>query len=138
VDDHFLSFDTICSATEDRQRAVKDLIADGVDTMIVIGGFNSSNTGHLLEISLPNGPAYHIESADCLIDRETIRAKPLGAEPETMRGWLPDGPQVIGITGGASTPDSVVGQVIARILELGGAAPPSAGELRAALADEAK
>lgn len=129
LSNHFLSFDTICSATEDRQRAVKDLIGEGVDRMIVIGGYNSSNTGHLLEISLPHGPAYHIESADCLIDRDRIRAKRLGGDPEIMRGWLPEGPQVIGITGGASTPDSVVGQVIYKILRLCGASSPTDDEM---------
>ncbi len=133
LNDHFLAFDTICSATEDRQKAVDDLIAGGVDRMIVIGGFNSSNTGHLLEISLGRVSAYHIESAECLLDRERIRAKPENGEPEIMKGWLPAGPQVVGITGGASTPDSVVGRVISRVLELGGGTPPSRETIRATL-----
>ncbi len=136
--DHFLSFDTICSATEDRQQAVKDLIGKGIDRMIVIGGFNSSNTSHLLEISLPNGPAYHIESPECLIDRDQIRAKPLNGGPEIVTGWLPTGPQTIGITGGASTPDSVVGQVVRRILNLGGGTAPGKEEMRPFLLSDPK
>lgn len=122
--DHFRAFDTICSATEDRQRAVRDLLHEGLDRIIVIGGYNSSNTGHLVEIARDSVPAYHIESADCLIDADRIRAKPLGEEPRLMTGWLPAGPQTIGITGGASTPDSVVGRVIARIMELRGTPLP--------------
>ncbi len=133
LEDHFLAFDTICSATEDRQRAVKDLITRGVDVMIVIGGFNSSNTGHLLEISLADVPSYHIESADCLIDTQQIRAKPHGKKPTILRDWLPDGELVIGVTGGASTPDSVVGQVIEKILSLRNGSPPTAEEIRIAL-----
>ena len=77
---HFLSFDTICSATEDRQRAVKELLSDGVDRMIVIGGYNSSNTGHLLELSSEVIPAYHIVDAGCLITADRIIAKPNGRE----------------------------------------------------------
>ncbi len=123
--DHFRAFDTICSATEDRQRAVMEMIAEGVDRVIVIGGFNSSNTGHLVEIAGRTCPAYHIESVECILDRERIRAKPLGQEPRVLCGWLPDGPQVVGVTGGASTPDSVVGRVIERIMEIRGMEVPA-------------
>lgn len=124
TDDHFRAFDTICSATEDRQRAVRDLIREGLDRIVVIGGYNSSNTGHLVEIARRTIPAYHIESAACILDGERIRAKPLGGEPRVETGWLPAGPQVIGITGGASTPDSVVGRAIERIMELRGVPMP--------------
>ncbi|NNE09619.1 MAG: 4-hydroxy-3-methylbut-2-enyl diphosphate reductase [Gemmatimonadetes bacterium] len=125
TESHFLSFDTICSATEDRQRAVKELLSDGVDRMIVIGGYNSSNTGHLLELSSAVIPAYHIVDAGCLITADRIIAKPNGREPVEMTDWLPEGPQVIGVTGGASTPDSIVGLVIERILQLRGVPLPS-------------
>ncbi|RPJ44123.1 MAG: 4-hydroxy-3-methylbut-2-enyl diphosphate reductase [Candidatus Latescibacterota bacterium] len=123
---HFRAFDTICSATEDRQRAVKHLLERGLDRMVVIGGFNSSNTGHLVEIAESRVPTYHIESVEGIVDRETIRAKPQGGGPVLVRGWLPDGPLTIGITGGASTPDSVVGRVIEKIMELRGMSAPEA------------
>jgi 4-hydroxy-3-methylbut-2-enyl diphosphate reductase len=123
--EHFRAFDTICSATEDRQRAVRDLLDLRPDRMIVIGGYNSSNTGHLVEIASRVVPTYHIESAECIEDADTIRAKPLGAAPSLLRGWLPAGRQTIGVTGGASTPDSVVGRVIERIMELRGIPSPS-------------
>jgi len=121
---HFRAFDTICSATEDRQRAVRDLLARGIDRMVVVGGFNSSNTGHLVEIASRSVPAFHIESAGCIESADAIRAKPLGGDPILVRGWLPSGPQTIGITGGASTPDSVVGRSIERIMEIRGMPAP--------------
>ncbi len=127
IDAHFRAFDTICSATEERQRAVRDLIGHGLDRMIVIGGFNSSNTGHLVEIASRSVPTYHIESADGIIDKDTIRSKPLGGDLSVVRGWLPEGPLTIGITGGASTPDSVVGHVIEKIMELRGVPAPKEG-----------
>ncbi|MFH1680152.1 MAG: 4-hydroxy-3-methylbut-2-enyl diphosphate reductase [Candidatus Eisenbacteria bacterium] len=124
LEKHFRAFDTICSATEDRQKAVKDLLRRGIDRMIVVGGFNSSNTGHLVEIASRSVPAFHIESADCIESGDAIRAKPLEGEPALMRGWLPAGPQTIGVTGGASTPDSVVGRAIERIMEIRGVRVP--------------
>src|SRR5260370_5885576 len=61
--DHFRTFDTICSATQDRQDAVLKLIADHLDLMGVIGGYNSSNTTHLAAICQEKVPTYHIEDA---------------------------------------------------------------------------
>jgi len=121
----FRAFATICSATEDRQRAVRDLIRDGVDMVLIVGGYNSSNTGHLVKIASHDTPAYHIESAECIRDAESIVAKELGGEARVTRDWLPQGPVVIGVTGGASTPDSLVGGVIARVLRLRGETPPA-------------
>src|SRR5262249_39527350 len=98
----FRSFDTICSATQDRQDAVSKLVRGGLSLMIVIGGYNSSNTTHLAEISAASVPTYHIADAGCLVSRETIRHKPLGERNETLTGaWLPEGPLVIGLTAGA-------------------------------------
>lgn len=120
LENRFRAFATICSATEHRQRAVEDLVDDGVDRILVVGGYNSSNTGHLVEIAIKNVPAYHIESAECIVDADTIRAKPLDGPVETIQGWLPPGPVRIGVTGGASTPDSAVGEVIAAVMRIRG------------------
>jgi len=112
----FRSFDTICSATQDRQDAVVALIDEGVDLMIVIGGFNSSNTTHLLEIASRSVPSYHIENASCLLSADEIRHKPFARfTPLVTRDWLPKGPARIGITAGASTPNSEIGAAIERI-----------------------
>lgn len=123
----FRSFDTICSATQDRQDAVMALIDETVDLMIVIGGFNSSNTTHLLEIASARVPSYHVEDAACLLSAREIRHKPRGsAAPVVATGWLPEGPAVIGMTAGASTPNSEIGAAIERVFSF--RREPLAGE----------
>ena len=115
--EHFRTFDTICSATQDRQDAVLKLIADPLDLMVVIGGYNSSNTTHLAAICHDKAPTYHIEDASC-IDPEagTIRFRPAGAaEERCVTGWLPAGPLTVGVTAGASTPNNKIGETVERI-----------------------
>ena len=122
VADHFRTFDTICSATQDRQDAVLKLIADPIDLMVVIGGYNSSNTTHLAAICHERVPTYHIEDAAGIDpDARTIRFRPVGAKTEVTKGdWLPDGPQVVGVTAGASTPNNKIGETIERIAAMRG------------------
>jgi 4-hydroxy-3-methylbut-2-enyl diphosphate reductase len=117
----FRAFDTICSATQDRQDAVLKMLAEaGLDLMVVIGGYNSSNTQALTRICAERLPTYHISSAD-RIERETIRHRMVGGHDETATAaWLPAGPITIGLTAGASTPNNVVGEVVERILGLRG------------------
>ncbi|HYP25652.1 MAG TPA: 4-hydroxy-3-methylbut-2-enyl diphosphate reductase [Blastocatellia bacterium] len=115
--DRFRHFDTICTATQDRQDAVNKLVREDIDLMIVIGGYNSSNTSHLVEISSLHKPAYHISDASCIISSSEIRHKPVGGNEEVVtRDWLPGGEVTVGITAGASTPDQLVGGVIDRIV----------------------
>ena len=115
--DRFRHFDTICSATQDRQDAVIKLVQEDVDLMIIIGGYNSSNTGHLAEISALHKPAFHINESACILSGSLIRHKPVGALEEVVtEGWLPEGNISIGVTAGASTPDRIVGEVIDRIV----------------------
>ena len=120
----FRAFDTICSATQDRQDAVIALLAEKpIDLMVVIGGYNSSNTCNLARICGEQRPTYHIADADGLISAEAIRHKTIGSKCEvTTGGWLPPGPVVIGLTSGASTPDNIVANVIARLDQLANAA----------------
>jgi 4-hydroxy-3-methylbut-2-en-1-yl diphosphate reductase len=115
--EHFRTFDTICSATQDRQDAVLKLIAEPLDLMVVIGGYNSSNTTHLAAICQTRVPTYHIEDASCIDpDAGTIRFRPAGAKEEgSATGWLPPGPLTIGVTAGASTPNNKIGETIERI-----------------------
>ncbi|MDX1660887.1 MAG: 4-hydroxy-3-methylbut-2-enyl diphosphate reductase [Gemmatimonadota bacterium] len=117
LDAHFRSLDTICSATQERQDAVVDLLESPPDLMIVIGGYNSSNTNNLARICTELVPTYHIDDSSCIEGPETIRYKPIDVEEEqTARGWLPDGAVEIGVTAGASTPNVKVGETIERIL----------------------
>jgi 4-hydroxy-3-methylbut-2-enyl diphosphate reductase len=121
LEERFRAFDTICSATQDRQDALRELLREPLDLVLVVGGFNSSNTGHLLEIARRVVPAWHVEGAADLESRERIRHKPAGAAPraEAVRsGWLRRGVRRVGLTSGASTPDRVLGEVIERVLAL--------------------
>jgi 4-hydroxy-3-methylbut-2-enyl diphosphate reductase len=114
----FQAFDTICSATQDRQDAVVALLAETPpDLMIVIGGYNSSNTCNLARICAAARPTFHIADPDCLVSREEIRHRPVGTKSEaTSAGWLPGaGPVTIGLTSGASTPDNLVGAAVERL-----------------------
>ena len=124
VDAHFRTFDTICSATQERQDAVLKLIADPLDLMVVIGGYNSSNTTHLAAICHEKATTYHIEDAACIdVDDGSIRYRPVGAQTNELRRehWLPEGTLTIGVTAGASTPNNKIGETIERIAQLRGA-----------------
>ena len=122
---HFQAFDTICSATQDRQDAVVALLRETpVDLMIVIGGYNSSNTCNLARICAVSGPTFHIADPDCLISPGEIRHRPVGLKTEvTSSDWLPSsGPISVGLTSGASTPDNLVGDVVLKLAQFTGCA----------------
>jgi 4-hydroxy-3-methylbut-2-enyl diphosphate reductase len=114
---HFRAFDTICSATQERQDAIETLLdAEAIDLMIVVGGYNSSNTCNLARICAARVRTYHIADPACLLSTERIRHRPIGA-PSTAQpaevvteGWLPQAGRVaLGLTAGASTPNNIVG-----------------------------
>lgn len=122
---NFRSFGTICSATQERQDAVKDMMDEGApDVMIVIGGYNSSNTNHLAHLCRSYTTTYHIKDADCIdIEAGTITHKPdLDAHcPEqTESSWIPEGPFELGVTAGASTPNNKIGEALVRVLQIKG------------------
>jgi 4-hydroxy-3-methylbut-2-en-1-yl diphosphate reductase len=125
LEEHFELFDTICSATQDRQDALFELLEHTLDVAVIIGGYNSSNTNNLAIIAAERVPrSYHVASGDCIIG-DTIRHKPAGTpldarEEVEERGWLPAGPVRLGLTAGASTPNSQIGLAIGRILEARG------------------
>lgn len=127
LDDHYRSFGTICSATQERQDAVKEMMVSPPDLMVVIGGYNSSNTNHLAHMCREYTTTYHVEDANCIdVDAGTIRHKPeLDAKhPESLETeWLPEGPFSLGITAGASTPNNKIGEAIVRILKIRGIEP---------------
>ena len=113
----FRAFDTICSATQDRQDAVIKLLDEQrLDLMIVIGGYNSSNTCNLARICAATVPTYHVADPEGIVSATEIRHRDVASKAELTRsGWLPDGPVVVGLTSGASTPDNLVEQVVRRL-----------------------
>lgn len=121
---HFRSFDTICSATQERQDAVLEMMREPPDVMIVVGGYNSSNTNHLAHLCRGHTRTWHIKDAMCIdVEAGAIHHKPEldPHAPEVIDwDWLPPGPFVLGITAGASTPDNEIGRALARLLAVRG------------------
>ncbi|MBF2067617.1 MAG: 4-hydroxy-3-methylbut-2-enyl diphosphate reductase [Calothrix sp. C42_A2020_038] len=119
LNQHFQSFNTICDATQERQDAMFELVDEKLDLMIVIGGFNSSNTTHLQEIAVERAiPSYHIDCVERIKSGNAIEHRQLNGELKITENWLPNGEIVVGVTSGASTPDKVVEDVIEKIFEL--------------------
>ena len=125
IDQHYRAFDTICSATQDRQDAIQALLNDAdLNLAIVIGGYNSSNTRNLAKICARKVATYHIADPSCLASPSELRHLPTtttaGASAEQVQEhWLPTtGKLSIGVSAGASTPDNIVGEVISRLIEL--------------------
>jgi len=119
LNQHFQSFNTICDATQERQDAMLELVQENLDLMIVIGGFNSSNTTQLQQISQERGlPSYHIDVVERIKSINSIEHRQLNGELVTTENWLPAGKIVVGVTSGASTPDKVVEDVIEKIFAL--------------------
>ena len=128
LNDHFHSFNTICDATQERQDAMFSLVEADVDVMVVIGGFNSSNTTHLQEIAIErNLPSFHIDSAERVGPGNRIEHQPLHADAlVTDVDWLPAGKISVGVTSGASTPDKAVQEVIDKIFAIKAQVPAGA------------
>jgi len=119
LNEHFLAFNTICDATQERQDAMFSLVDEPLDLMVVIGGYNSSNTTHLQEIAINRGiRSFHIDTPERISADNSIEHKPLGQELIRELEFLPSGTVTVGITSGASTPDRVVEHVIQRLISL--------------------
>jgi 4-hydroxy-3-methylbut-2-enyl diphosphate reductase len=124
---NFRVFDTICGATQERQDALKELLTQPPDLMLVVGGYNSSNTTHLADMGKEKVPTYFILNAACLESSDRIRHFDTHRQVETGdRDWLPSGPVNVGITAGASCPSNLIEDVLRRLLELRGIAPVEA------------
>ena len=123
--DHFRAFDTICSATQERQDAVVRLLDEQpLNVTIVVGGYNSSNTCNLARLCAERVDTYHIAEPACLVSKDEVKHRPIGA-PSTAavreivsRNWLPAGQVLVGLTAGASTPNNIVGEVVERLQTL--------------------
>ncbi len=124
-DTRFHMFDTICGATQDRQNALFDLLEQALDFMVIVGGYNSSNTTHLASIAAKRVPTYFVDSADCLLGGRAVRCYDPAARA-VVDAELPAAVEApahllrIGITAGASCPANVIEQVIRKLAELRG------------------
>jgi len=127
--ENFRTFDTICSATQDRQDAVNALLQDPPDVMLVIGGYNSSNTLSLAALCAEKVRTYHVEDALCIDPSAgTIDARdPVTGEKVRIPGWLGAGPVTVGLTAGASTPNNKIGDAVARVFATRGIDPLALG-----------
>ncbi len=124
--ENFRTFDTICSATQERQDAVVELLREPLDVMVVIGGYNSSNTMSLAALCSETVRTYHVEDADDIDpDSGTIRHRPLGAKEDIESSdWLSrTAPVRVGVTAGASTPNNKIGEAVGRIFATRGIDP---------------
>jgi 4-hydroxy-3-methylbut-2-enyl diphosphate reductase len=121
IEKHFRFFDTICGATQDRQDALEKMLLDPPSLLIVIGGYNSSNTSHLAEMGEAKLPTYFIKNAAKMESDKLIRHynQHLHKEVET-RDWLPSGKITVGVTAGASCPNNLIEDTIRRLFELRG------------------
>lgn len=121
ITDHFRELNTICGATQDNQDSVVALVEEGVlDLMVVVGGYDSSNTRNLTRVGRDHFPSYHVDGPGVIAaDRIRHRCSETGEFVETD-GWLPAGDVTIGFTAGASTPDVLLAETIARVLEAAG------------------
>ena len=128
-DSNFRLFDTICGATQDRQDALKELLQQPMDLLLVVGGYNSSNTTHLAEMGEQQVPTYFIRNQECLESPGLIRHYDLHEKREVSSriSWLPQAsiPVRVGITAGASCPNNLIEEVMLRVLSLRGEETPA-------------
>ncbi len=121
---NFRFFDTISGATQERQDALRELLEVRMDLLLVVGGYNSSNTSHLAEMGEEKLPTYFVLNASRLLSTEEILHYDLHERREVVaRNWLPQGPVVVGITAGASCPNNLIEETLLRLFELRGIKP---------------
>lgn len=118
---NFRFFDTICGATQERQDALREMLSSRMDLLLVVGGYNSSNTSHLAEMGQEKLPTYFIRNSSRLESRETITHYDLHLKHEVRQeGWLRKAPITVGVTAGASCPNNLIEETVVRLFELYG------------------
>ncbi|MEM9017040.1 MAG: 4-hydroxy-3-methylbut-2-enyl diphosphate reductase [Verrucomicrobiota bacterium] len=122
-DSSFLVFDTICGATQERQDALFELLKEKMDALLVVGGYNSSNTTHLVEIGEKELPTFFIRSSECLRSLDEIvhfdlhRNEEIASQSEAFSVGKP---VTIGVTAGASCPSNLIEDTILKVFDLRG------------------
>ena len=120
----FQMFDTICGATQERQDALFEMLRNPMDLLLVVGGYNSSNTAHLVEIAEPQLPTFFIRSASCIKSLSEIVHYDLHRAEEITSDYAKlfsnEHPVTIGITAGASCPNNLIEETIFKVFELRG------------------
>ncbi|MGF1678118.1 MAG: 4-hydroxy-3-methylbut-2-enyl diphosphate reductase [Candidatus Methylacidiphilales bacterium] len=121
LEKHFRFFDTICGATQERQDALEKMLRDPMDLLIVVGGYNSSNTSHLAEMGEKVLPTYFIKNGAKMESPHLIHHfnQHINQEEQTT-DWLPEGPITVGVTAGASCPNNLIEETITRLFEFRG------------------
>ena len=131
--DAFQMFDTICGATQERQDALFEMLRERMDLLLVVGGYNSSNTAHLVEIAEPELPTFFIRDASCIRSLEQIVHYDLHHRAEKTsdysRLFSDDRPVIVGITAGASCPNNLIEETLVKIFELRGIGREALAEL---------
>jgi 4-hydroxy-3-methylbut-2-enyl diphosphate reductase len=118
VGEHFRELNTICRATQENQDAVSEMAGRGhLDLVIVVGGYDSSNTRNLTRVGAGRFPSYHVLGPDAIQSDEIRHRSPESGEIVVTRDWLPEGEITVGFTAGASTPDTLLGETVRRVLE---------------------
>jgi 4-hydroxy-3-methylbut-2-enyl diphosphate reductase len=118
---NFRFFDTICGATQERQDALRELLDVPMNLLLVVGGYNSSNTSHLAEMGEEKLPTYFVRNATRLLsDKEILHYDLHQREEVIAKDWLPEGKIVVGITAGASCPNNLIEETLVRLYELRG------------------
>jgi len=121
IAEHFRFFDTICGATQDRQDALEKMFKEPMNLLIVVGGYNSSNTSHLAEMGEAKLPTYFIKNSKKMESDKLIRHYDLHKKQEVETpDWLPSGNITVGITAGASCPNNLIEDTIRRLFQLRG------------------
>jgi 4-hydroxy-3-methylbut-2-enyl diphosphate reductase len=121
IEKHFRFFDTICGATQDRQDALEKMLLDPPNLLIVIGGYNSSNTSHLAEMGEAKLPTFFIKNAGKMVsDKLIVHYNQHQQKEVETRDWLPPGKITVGVTAGASCPNNLIEDTIRRLFELRG------------------
>lgn len=122
---NFRFFDTICGATQERQDALREMLSQPMDLLLVVGGYNSSNTSHLAEMGTEKLPTFFIRNAERLESKDRITHYDLHQKDEvTLDGWIRPAPVVVGVTAGASCPNNLIEETIVRLYSLFGIIPP--------------